>query len=158
MTDTNLPVEITKAVSKLADKLPLAFVKQLDEWAGDAVRERRFRSLVGVLEKAVAFAEEHGLDMNKARTLALHVGLPWIDKASLCEDDFLQEKWAGLLVSMATGEESDYGTGATYVRIQKWTPNLGHPLKWDLHGYQAANSGVACLKYTAFGVRRSSAL
>ena len=106
MTDTNLPVEITKAVSKLADKLPLAFVKQLDEWAGDAVRERRFRSLVGVLEKAVAFAEEHGLDMNKARTLALHVGLPWIDKASLCEDDFLQEKWAGLLVSMLIPQRS----------------------------------------------------
>ena len=41
---------------------------------------------------------------------------------------------------------------------QKWTPNLGHLIKWNLHGFQAANSGVACSKYTASGVRRSSAL
>ena len=114
--ETSLDAAI-KLASKLADKLPLAFIKQLDEWAGDAIKLQRYKHLVAIMEKASRLAECRGFDKTQGRTLAMHVGLPWVDKASLCENDDLQDKWAELLLSLTAEEQSDYSKGATYVRI-----------------------------------------
>ena len=109
---------IAAAVSKLADKLPVEFVKQLDEWATDNIRLRRYGNLIDILDRASQMAQERGLDMTQARTLALHVGLPWVEKASLCEDEFLKEAWAKLFLAQTTDNEwADYDMGTTYIRI-----------------------------------------
>ena len=41
--------------------------------------------------------------------------------------------------------------------LEKWTPDLGQRLKWNLRGFQATVFRLTPLKYTAPGVRRLSA-
>ena len=117
MTDDNLPASLTTLASKLVDKLPLNFLKQLDELGGDKLRLRRFKNLVTIMEDAACFARSRGLDVYQGQALALRVGLPWMEKASLCEDDSLRNRWAELFLSLATDEQPEYSEGATYVRI-----------------------------------------
>lgn len=113
MSKSALP-DILSRVSPLLDKLPFSFMKQLDEWAGDAVRERRLRRLAEILSEAHEIAKQRGLPVESMQTLADHVGLPWVDKASLQDNADLREAWANLFVSMAT-DEADFH--ATYVSI-----------------------------------------
>ena len=107
--------QISQAVSVLLNKLPFSFLKQVDEWAGDAIRTRRLRRLVKILEEAHKIATERGLSTESMHVLADHVGLPWVDKASLRDEDDIRRAWASLFVTMATDSESD--VHATYVNI-----------------------------------------
>lgn len=120
---TNLPVSIGEAARALVDKLPLSFLRQLDELGGDAIRMRRLRRLVRVLEEAQRIAEAKGISPNDMRVLADHVGLPWMDKASLRDDEFLRNAWSTLFVAITTQDDEDFH--GTYVRM------LGEMNPWD---------------------------
>ena len=118
-TVTEMPetqtTQISQAASVLLNKLPLSFLKQLDEWAGDAVRTRRLHRLVKTLEEAHNIATERALSAESMHVLADHVGLPWVDKASLRDEEDIRKAWASLFVTMTTETESD--VHATYVNI-----------------------------------------
>ena len=119
-------IEFTKGASMWLEKLPLSPLKeQTGELIGDTVRLWRLKHLARVMEKAHRFAVKRGLDSTQAKTLTLHVGLPWMERASLSEDEVLQEKWAELFLSLATERHPEYSAGATYVRI------LGELDPWD---------------------------
>ena len=112
--------------SEWVKKLPLGPAKQqMGELIGDSVRLWRLRHLARIMEKVHVSADRRGLDSTQAEVLALHVGLPWIEKASLCENDELQDRWAELFLSLATEKHPEYSAGATYVRI------LGELDAWD---------------------------
>ena len=111
---------------KWVKKLPLGPAKeQMGEFIGDSVRLWRLRHLARIMEKVHQLAVKKGLDSTQAKPLALHVGLPWVEKASLCDTDELQERWAELFLSLTTEEHPEYSAGATYVRI------LGEFDAWD---------------------------
>ena len=114
MSETLLKVT-SSAVSSLLDKLPFSFAKQLDEWSADAIRSRRLHRLVQILEEAHTLAEQRGLSVESMRVLADHVGLPWVEKATLHDDADLRTTWASLFVSMTTDSKLD--VHATYVSI-----------------------------------------
>ena len=105
----------SSAVSSLLDKLPFSFAKQLDEWGADAIRIRRLNRLVQILEEAHALAEQRGVSVKSMRVLADHVGLPWVEKATLHDNTDLRTAWASLFVSMTTDPKFD--VHATYVSI-----------------------------------------
>ena len=115
--DSKLPVALTELASRLVDKLPLSSLKQLDELGADKLKLRRFKNLVAIVEEAASFAESRGISPSQTKALAMRVGLPFVEAASLCEDDSLRKKWAELLLSLATEEQPEYSAGATYVRI-----------------------------------------
>lgn len=117
------PVTIASTLRQLVDKLPLSSLKQLDELAGDAVRIRRLRRLVGVLEQAHEIAQDRGIPPNDMRVLADHVGLPWLDKASLRDERELQRAWACLFVTITTSSDDDLH--GRHVRV------LGEMEPWD---------------------------
>ena len=119
----DLPLTIASTVRQLVDKLPLSLLKQLDELAGDAVRIRRLRRLVSVLEQAHKIAQDRGIPPSDMRVLADHVGLPWLDKASLRDETELQHAWACLFVTITTSSDDDLH--GTYVRM------LGEMQPWD---------------------------
>ena len=109
-----MPV-VTAAVTALIDKLPVSLFTQLNEYAADMVRERRVRRLVAILEKVDVLASERGLSEEQMHKLADHVGLPWLEKATLHDDADLQAAWANLFVAITT--DSDAALNATYVSI-----------------------------------------
>ena len=49
--------------------------------------------------------------------MALSVGLPLLEKASLEEDPFLQEWWAGLIAGAGAGADDDEGLGLDAVYV-----------------------------------------
>ena len=111
-------VEITEGAAKWLKKLPLGPVnEQLGELIGDSVRLWRLKNLARIMDNVDRFAAKRGLSADQVRALTLHVGLPWMDKASLCGDDDLQRKWAELFLALGTESHPKYSAGATYVRI-----------------------------------------
>ena len=119
-------VGLVGGAEKWLRKLPIGPAKrQIGEWVGDSLRLSRLKHLASIMEKMHRFAAKRGLTPEQAKALALHVGLPWIEKATLCEDESLQEKWAALLLSLVTEKHPEYSAGATYVRI------LGELDPWD---------------------------
>ena len=119
----DLPVTIAEAARALVDKLPLSLLRQLDELGGDAIKMRRLRRLVRVLEEAQRMAEAKGIMPKDMKVLADHIGLPWMDKASLRDDEDLQKAWANLFVAITTEDNEDLH--GTCVRI------LGEMNPWD---------------------------
>ena len=112
-------VEIAgKGAAKWLEKLPLGPAKaQIGELIGDSVRLWRLKNLGRIMGEVDRVAESRGLGVDQVQALSLHVGLPWIDKASLCEDDDIQKRWAELFLSLGTEPHPKYSAGATYVRI-----------------------------------------
>lgn len=113
MPEPLLPDVLSK-ISPLLEKLPFSFAKQVDEWAGDAIRRRRLRRLAETVNEAHEIAKEKGLPVESMRVVADHVGLPWAEKATLQDDVDLRKAWANLFVSMATDEVDVH---AIYVSI-----------------------------------------
>ncbi len=112
--------------SEWVKKLPLRPAKQhMGELIGDSVRLWRLRHLARIMDKVHLSADRRGLDSTQAEVLALHVGLPWIEKASLCENDELQDGWVELFLTLTTDEHAEYSARATHVRI------LGELDAWD---------------------------
>lgn len=119
----DLPVAIAEAARALVEKLPLSLLRQLDELGGDAIKMRRLRRLVRVIEEAQRMAEAKGIMPEDMKVLADHIGLPWMDKASLRDDEDLRKAWANLFVAITTEDNEDLH--GTCVRI------LGEMNPWD---------------------------
>ncbi len=84
---------------------------------------RRLRRLVLILEEAQRIAEAKGISPNDMKVLADHIGLPWMEKASLRDNEDLRTAWAQLFVTITTEENDDFH--GTCVRI------LGEMNPWD---------------------------
>ena len=84
----------------------------------DYIKGWRLSNLASILEKVDQKLEERGFDLKETTPIKLSVGLPIIERASCEDDEDLQELWANLIVSSATGEESgEFRLNATYVEI-----------------------------------------
>ena len=119
----DLPVTIAEAARALVDKLPLSILHQLDELGGDKIKMRRLRRLVSILEEAQRIAKSKGILPGDMKVLADHVGLPWMDKASLRDDEQLRNAWANLFIAITTQDNEDLHGNC--VRI------LGEMNPWD---------------------------
>jgi hypothetical protein len=64
----------------------------------DHLKVVRFERQIRLMERARQFLAERGMD-GPTRMIALKVGLPLLDNATLEEDDELQDVWARLLVN-----------------------------------------------------------
>ncbi len=76
-----------------------------DVWGGiigDRVRQWRQRNLVETLERTAIFLEEKGIDLKDAKALSDGAVYQIFENASKCEDESLQEMWAGLLAREMT--------------------------------------------------------
>src|ERR1700730_7154924 len=71
----------------------------------DHLRVLRFERQIRLRERVCDFLAERGMD-GPTRTIALKIGLPLLDNATLEEDDELQDVWARLLVN---GGDADSG-------------------------------------------------
>ena len=111
------------AARALVEKLPLSSLHQLDELAGDRIRLRRFRRLVLILEEAQRVAEAKGIAPNDMKVLADHIGLPWMEKASLRDNEDLRKAWAQLFITIATEENEDLHSTCIHI--------LGEMNPWD---------------------------
>ena len=106
------------ALSWLFKILPLEpFKEQVGELFGDIARGWRFSNIARVMNKVDEKARKLGFDSSEAKALVTYVGLPLIEKASYCDDDLLQEKWAELFLSVVTGSPDRYSMGTTYMHI-----------------------------------------
>lgn len=95
------------AVSHLLNKFQISDVKNILKWPSDETKARRLKRLIEILADVEKIAKEKGISVDDMRTLADHVGLPWLEKASLQDDNDLRKAWANLFISSSTGEESD---------------------------------------------------
>ena len=113
--------------------------KVFGEQLADRMRYRRAQNILNIDEKFKRLIKQRGLNGLEAKVLADHVGLLWIERASLCGDDYLQERWAELLVALKSESGSEYSAGATYVRI------LGELEPWDCNvlGYMVKEGGLS---------------
>ena len=119
----DFPVAIAEAARALIEKLPLSSLHQLDELGGDKIRLRRLRRLVPILEEAYQLAEAKGISPNDMKVIADHIGLPWMEKASLRDDEILQRAWAQLFVAIMTAENEDLHSTCVHI--------LGEMNPWD---------------------------
>lgn len=68
--------------------------------AEDKLKYMRWERQIRLIERASSFLAERGLQ-NPTRTVRLQIAIPLIQGASLEEDDWLQDRWAVLLVNAA---------------------------------------------------------
>ncbi len=122
LTEASLP-DVLKNLSPLLNKLPLSFMKQLDEWAGEAFKVRRLLRLAETFILVSEMAEERGKSVDSMRVLADHVGLPWAEKASLRDDQDLRKAWANLFFAAATQDNGDLHANCVHI--------LGEMNPWD---------------------------
>lgn len=103
--------ELIPAISAISHhllkKIPELATKHFMEWCSDDMRERRLKRLIEILTDAEKIAKEKGISVDDMRTLADHVGLPWLERASLQDDNDLRKAWANLFVSSTTDEKGD---------------------------------------------------
>lgn len=107
--------EVAAAANRLAERLFGPAVTNLGEIAGDWVRLWRMANLAAISRPVDRMTERRGLDPAEARRVALSVGLPLLEKASLQDDPFLQEWWAGLIAGAGADDEEGFGLDAVYV-------------------------------------------
>ena len=63
-----------------------------------------------------------------------HVGLPWLDNATLTEEEDLQGRWANLLLELSSPDSAHYDLGLTCVNIlAELNPRDCEVLGWLVH-------------------------
>lgn len=72
-----------------------------------SINARRTENLIRIMKSAQAKLDEAGLKPEERNAIALKLGLPIIEKASLEEDPTLQELWANLLANALNPEHSE---------------------------------------------------
>ena len=109
--------EVAAAANRLTQRLFGPAFTNLGEIAGDWVRSWRMANLAAISQRVDRMTERRGLDPAGARRVALSVGLPLLEKASLEDDPFLQDWWAGLVAGAGAGadDEEGFGLDAVYV-------------------------------------------
>lgn len=113
-----LPSMVGKALAKFGRVILGPAAEQGGHLLSQNIGWYRLKNLVAINEKFLRLCEEKGFDPKDAKHLAWSVGLPLIEKASYQDDDFLQERWANLILSsIQRGEGSDFSLGTTHVEI-----------------------------------------
>lgn len=102
--------EVAKATGKAIDvvKASGSFVasilqKPLTELSGvltDKIKAWRFENMLKIQDAAAKLVAQRG-DSFLMRPVPLSLSVPLVEAASLVEDEFLQERWAALLVNFA---------------------------------------------------------
>lgn len=103
LNSLNLPKQILDEIINFMNKLLGASTTEFGELLADNVRYRRLRNQVKIFNKTRELLEKNKLE---ARELNLKTIVPLIEKASIEEDELLQEKWANLIASIATSPEN----------------------------------------------------
>lgn len=93
--------DVLAPFSELIQKLCGPAFEQYGLSWGEAARFSRMRRLAKILEKTKGRLEEAGIEPKAVRPNLLH---DIIDRASLEDDDSLQDKWANLLARSADGK------------------------------------------------------
>ena len=109
MTDqTGATQEIAKTVGKAIDAgnsfgqfFSRYFGGTIEQATGiyeDKLKYIRWERQIRLFEKATELLKERGIDAPTHR-IPLHIAIPLLTNGSLTEDDYLQDKWATLLVN-----------------------------------------------------------
>jgi len=101
--------EVAAAANRLTQRLFGPAFTNLGEIAGDWVRSWRMANLAAISRRVDRMTERRGLDPAGTRRVALSVGLPLLEKASLEDDPFLQDWWAGLIAGAGAGADDTEG-------------------------------------------------
>ena len=109
--------EVAAAADRLTQRLFGPAFTNLGEIAGDWVRLWRMANLARISRRVDRMTERRGLDPAGTRRVALSVGLPLLEKASLEDDPFLQEWWAGLIAGEHAGADDAEGFGLDAVYV-----------------------------------------
>ena len=86
---------INKLVSPSIEELGLLMKDQISYW--------RFNNQVKILNKAKSVCEKNSINV---KAISPKILCPYLEKASLEDDDDLQNKWANLLVNMVDSEQN----------------------------------------------------
>ena len=78
-------------------------IEELGLLLGDNVKYLRYKNQIRILEKAEKYISKKSLS---TKQIPIKILVPLLDKASLEEDEYLQEKWANMLVNMVTSEKN----------------------------------------------------
>lgn len=99
----NLPKQILDKTEKFMSKLLGPSIKEFGELFADNVRFRRLKNQVKIFNKTRVLLDKNGLE---PRELNLKTLVPLVEKSSVEDDEFLQDKWANLISNIATTAES----------------------------------------------------
>ena len=86
-----------------ADKLVLPPIEELGLLVRDQISYWRFSNQVKILNKAKSIREKNNVSVKSIPPKLL---CPYLDNASLEDDDDLQDKWATLLVNMVDSKQN----------------------------------------------------
>jgi len=93
-------IDIAKS---FADKLVLPPLEELGLLVRDQISYWRFSNQITILNKAKLICEKNGVSV---KTIPPKLLCPYLENASLEDDDELQDKWAVLLVNMADSQQN----------------------------------------------------
>ena len=110
--------EDDKHLSKFLIDILGPAAKEIKELLGDRARYWRWKNLLSIREKFNTKCQEQGINPEKSENkLALSIGLPLLEVASYQNDDFLQDRWANLLVDSVKSDPQEYNIDITFVRM-----------------------------------------
>lgn len=84
-------------------KLISPTIEEIGLLMSDNIRFLRFKNQVKILLKAKAYVEQHNISVKE---VPIKILVPLLEKASLEEDETLQDKWANMLTNMADSESN----------------------------------------------------
>lgn len=93
-------IDIAKS---FVDKLVLPPIEELGLLVRDQISYWRFNNQIKILNKAKYICEQHGICVKAIPPKLL---CPYLENASLEDDDELQDKWATLLVNMVDSQQN----------------------------------------------------
>ena len=73
----------------------------------DQLKSWRLNNLINISERITRISNEKGLTRENLRALNKSIGLQMLEKASYEEDTELQEMWANLMITAASGNDDD---------------------------------------------------
>jgi hypothetical protein len=88
-------------VKDFLDKLISPSVGEFGQLIADNVKFLRGKNQVRILQKAKAYVEKNNIDVKQ---IPIKILVPFLEHASLEEDETLQDKWAILLANMASSK------------------------------------------------------
>ncbi|MDP1710138.1 MAG: Abi-alpha family protein [bacterium] len=84
-------------------KLISPTIEEVGLLISDNVKFLRFKNQVRILLKAKSYVEKHNISLKE---IPIKILVPLLDKASLEDDELLQDKWAKMLVNMVDSENN----------------------------------------------------
>ncbi len=90
--------EMVSAVTRFADRIVGAPLEQVGLYLGDTLAFYRYRHLLKIRDKVEEIHRQRGLH-GEVLPIAFRNAIPLLDKASLEDDDLLQDMWATLIAN-----------------------------------------------------------